>query len=139
MMVGEVTGSGHVQRTFSSGSLLEADMVYQEPMADILTVLRFAGVPVRLMVVGRPCIRKVISVIRTVGRLKIMREILGRTDVILLFRMDMVGFTRIMMTHCRRLCSLASCFVMRTLPSRHKCSQIEGMCLYRHYRFLRTQ
>ena len=38
MMVGEVTGLGHVQRTLSSSSLLEADMVCKGPMADILTV-----------------------------------------------------------------------------------------------------
>ena len=38
MMVCEVTGSGHVQRTLSSGSLLEADMVCKAPIVDILTV-----------------------------------------------------------------------------------------------------
>ena len=51
MMVGEVTGSGHVQRTLSSGSLLEAYMVCKEPMADILTVRHdvpeVAGSPIR--------------------------------------------------------------------------------------------
>ena len=50
-MVGEVTGSGHVQRTLSSGSLLEADMVCKAPMADILTVRHnvpeVAGSPIR--------------------------------------------------------------------------------------------
>ena len=38
MMVGVVTDSGHVQRTLSSGSLLDADMVGKAPMADIITV-----------------------------------------------------------------------------------------------------
>ena len=136
-MVGEVTDSGHVHQTSS-------DMVCTEPVADILTVrhdvrkwlvLRFAGVPVRLMAVGQPCPMKVISVIRTVDRWKIVREILGRTGVILLFEMDTVGFHRILMIHYLRLCSVASCFGMRTLPSRHECCQIMGMCWYRHYRF----
>ena len=49
MMVGEVTGSGHVHQ--SSCSLLEADMVCKEPMADILTVRHdvpeVAGSPIR--------------------------------------------------------------------------------------------
>ena len=51
MMVGEVTGSRHVQRTLSSGSLLEADMVCKAPMADILTVRHnvpeLTGSPIR--------------------------------------------------------------------------------------------
>ena len=51
MMVGEVTDSGHVQRTLSSGSPLEAHMVCKEPMADILTVRHdvpeVAGSPIR--------------------------------------------------------------------------------------------
>ena len=38
MMVGEATGLGHMHQTLSSCSLLEADMVCKEPMADILTV-----------------------------------------------------------------------------------------------------
>ena len=38
MMVGEVTGPGHVRQKLLSGSLSEADMVCMEPMADILTV-----------------------------------------------------------------------------------------------------
>ena len=77
MMVGELTGPGYVHLTLSSCSLLEADMVCTEPVADILTVghdvPKVAGSPVRLMAVGWPCIMKVISVIRTVGRLKIVR------------------------------------------------------------------
>ena len=44
IMVGEVTDLGHVQRILSSGSLLDADMVYKAPIADILTV---AGSPFR--------------------------------------------------------------------------------------------
>ena len=38
MMVGEVTGSGHVHQTLSSCSLLEVDMVCKEPVADSLIV-----------------------------------------------------------------------------------------------------
>ena len=51
--------------------------------------------------------------------------------VVLLFEMDTVGF---LMIRCLRLYSAASCFGMRTLPSRHECSRIAGMCLYWHYR-----
>ena len=55
--------------------------------------------------------------------------------VILLFGMDTVDFPRILMIHSRRLCSVARCFGMRTLPNRHECCQTVGMCLYRHCRF----
>ena len=119
MMVGEVTGSGHVCQTLSSCSLLEADMVCKEPVADILTVRHdvpeVAGSPIRRSSgetdgVGSALYYEVISVIRTVGRLNIVREILGRTGVILFFEMDTLGFPQILMIHCRRLCSVASCF-----------------------------
>ena len=39
MMVGEVTGLGHVHQTLSISPLLEADIVCTEPVADILTVM----------------------------------------------------------------------------------------------------
>ena len=56
-----------------------------EPVADMFTgrydVPDVAVSPVRLMAVWQPCIMKGISVIRTVGRLRIVRGILGRTGV----------------------------------------------------------
>ena len=51
MMVGEVTGPGHVRQKLSSGSLSEADIVCTEPVADTLTVghyvPRVAEYPIR--------------------------------------------------------------------------------------------
>ena len=51
LMVGDVTDSGHVHQTLSSCSLVEADMVSKEPVADILTVghevPKVAGSPIR--------------------------------------------------------------------------------------------
>ena len=48
---------------------------------------------------------------------KIVREILGRTGVVLLFEMDTVGFHRILMIHCLRLYLVASCFDGSTIGS----------------------
>ena len=64
---------------------------------------------------------KGISVIRTVGRLRIVKGILGRPGAILHFEMDTVPFHRIRTIRCRRLCSVTNYFRMKILP----------ICLYR--------
>ena len=97
-MVSEVPGPRHVSLNLS-GSLLGADMVDSETAVDILTEghdgSRVAESPIqRASGVtdgdGWPFIMRAISVIRTVGRLGIVRGILGMTGVILLFTIDMV-------------------------------------------------
>ena len=90
MMVDEVTGLGYVHQTSSSSPLLEADIVCKKP-------------------VGQPYIMKVISVIRTVDRWRIVRGIHGRTGATLLFEMVMVDFHWIRRIRCRRLCSVTNC------------------------------
>ena len=54
----------------------------------------YAGVPVRLMVVGQPCTMKVISRIWTVDRWRIVRGILGRICATLLFEMRILPSRR---------------------------------------------
>ena len=125
MMVSEVPGPRHVS-PHSGGSPLAVDMVDSETAVDNLTEghdgsksVWLTGLPVRRMVKGWLFVVKVISVIRTVSRLGLVREILGRTGVILLFAVVMVTFLRTWMIHSHRLCSVISCFGTITLPKRH--------------------
>ena len=142
-MVGVVTDSGHVHQSLSKCSLLEAYMGCTDPVVDIITVghdvPEVAGYPIPRSssdTYGGAAVPYEGDISDSdCGRWKIVREILGRTGVVLLFEMDTVGFHQILMIRCLRLCSVASCFGMRTLPSRHECCRIVGMCLYRHYRF----
>ena len=57
-----------------------------------------------------------VSVIRTVGRLRIVKGILGKTGADLHFRMHMVPFRRIRTIRCQRWCSVTNCFRMKILP-----------------------
>ena len=68
------------------------------------------------MIVARLCVMKGISVIRTVGQLRIVKGILGKTGVILHFAMDLVYFRRMRTIRSRRLCSVTSCFQPPMLP-----------------------
>ena len=78
---------------------------------------------------------RVISVIRTVGRLRIVRRILGMTGVILLFTMEMVVFPQMLMISSHQLCSVISCFGMTTLLSRHECGRLANMRHGGHHQF----
>ena len=146
MMVGEVTGSGHVHQTSSSCTLLEVDMVCTEPVADILTVRH--DVP---DVTGSP-IRRSSSEAYVGGAALYYEGDISESDFGSVEDRERdtwedwsdsafqngygaVRFHQILMIRCRRLCSVAICFGMRTLPSRHECCRIVGMCLYRHCRF----
>ena len=140
MMVSEVPGPRHVSPNMS-GSLLEADMVDSERAVDILTeghdVHQASGVTDGDGG-GGPFIMRVISMIRTVGRLEIVRGILGMTGVILLFAMDMVAFPQMLMIHSQWLCSVISCFGMTTLPRHHECCWTVEMRQSRHRQFSRV-
>ena len=143
MMVSEVPGPRHVSPTGvvrhwkriwwirnRRWTFSLRDMMFLESLN-----IRFTGLPVGLMVMGWPFIMRVISVIQTVGRLEIVRRILGMTGVILLFTMDMVAFLRMRMIHNHWLCSVISYFGMTTLPSRHECCRTVELCQYRHRPF----
>ena len=145
MMVGEVTCPGHVRQRWSSCSLPEADMLCTEPVADILTMGHDVPGVVESPIRQNSCETDGGGVAfyyegdlndsdcGSVGDQEY--RIRGRTGVILLFEMDTVDFPRILMIHSRRLCSLARCFGVRTLPSHHECCRTVGMCLFRHRRF----
>ena len=81
---------------------------------------------------------RVILAIRTVGRLGIVRGILGMTGVLLLFTMDVVVFPRMLIIRSHRLCSVISCFGMMTLPRRHECGWTVKMRQCRHRQLSRA-
>ena len=147
MVVTEVPDPRHASPNLS-GSLLRADMVDSETAVDILTeghdVSKIAESPIQQVSGvtdgdGRPFIMRVISVIRTVSQLRIVRGMLGRTGVILLFTMDMAVFPRMLMIRSHRLCSVISCFGMTTLLSHHECGRSVKMRQGGHRQFLRAR
>ena len=147
MMVSERTGSKHVRQTSSSYPQWEFDTVGVEPVADIFNEMHdvpdaavspnHRSCTVKLMAVGQPCIMRGISVIRTVGQLRIVKGILGRTGATLYFEMDTVPFHRIQTIRGRRWCSVTNCFRMKILPI-CRC-RIMRNCLCQHCRFSRMR
>ena len=144
MMVGEVTGPGYVRQKLSSCLLPEADMVCAEPVADILTVGHDVPGVVESPIHQNSCQTDGGGVAfyyegdlndSDCGSVGDQELDTWEDWCDSAFEMDMVGFPRILMIHSRRLCSVARCFGVRTLPSRHECCRTVGMCLYRHCRF----
>ena len=144
MMVGEMTGLGNVRQKLSSCSLPEVEIVCMEPVADIITVGH--DVPG----VAESPIRQNSCETDGGGVAFYYEGDLNDSDCGSVgdheldtwedwcdsaFRNGYGGFPRILMIHSRRLCSVARCFGMRILPSRHECCRTVGKCLYQHCRF----
>ena len=141
--MGELPGPDLVCQNFN-GSLVEVDIVGSATEGNILTdgheVSRVADSPIH-RISGVPGGGGVaISVIWTVGRFEIMKEILGMmTGVTLRFAMDLVDFPRGMRIHSHRWCSVISCFGMTIWPRRHEYCRMVDMCRCRIRRFSRVQ
>ena len=111
MMVSERTGSTPVRQTSSSYPRWDSDTVGVEPVVDIFNEMH--DVPAATVSPKRRNCSETygdvtalyyegISVIRTVGRLRIVKGILARTGANLHFKMDTVLFHRIRTIRCRR-------------------------------------
>ena len=108
MMVSERTESTPVRQTSSSyhGGCGASGRHFQLdawcPCSGCFSNSQLAGIVVKPMTMGKPCIMRGISVIRTVGQLRIVKGILGRTGANLHFKMDTLLFHQIWTIRCRR-------------------------------------